>query len=300
VRYTTVVETAQAEAMMTSEVARPLDVVIAGAQKAGTTGLLRTLGTHPMVTTLSQQEATVFHQPAASWKAWCASYLDSAPKPDTLLVGKLATLMHFEDSVQRVRRYNPHVKLVVILRHPVDRILSLYRYAVGLGLESRPLEVALKDNRVERAREWRLRSYSGGSEYRTAIGILSRALPDAVVYVNYEELSSGATLRSVEEALGLTPGLSEPVRANESGASRSPLLARLITAGPAVALGRKLIPSQHRAKVRAGLEHVNRGALASTPQVLNDDTRRRLLERHAPDVEAASAVLGRDLPAWRV
>jgi len=235
VRYTTVVETAQAEAMMTSEVARPLDVVIAGAQKAGTTGLLRTLGTHPMVTTLSQQEATVFHQPAASWKAWCASYLDSAPKPDTLFVGKLATLMHFEDSVRRVRQNNPHVKLVVILRHPVDRILSLYRYAVGLGLESRPLEVALKDNRVERARNWRLRSCSGGSEYRTAIGILSRVFPGKVIYVNYEELSSNETLRSVEEALGLTPGLSEPVRANESGASRSPLLARLITAGPAVA-----------------------------------------------------------------
>lgn len=73
---------------MTSAVARPLDVIIVGARKAGTTGLLRTLGTQPKVTALSQQEATVFHDPAGSWKAWCASYLDPAPKPDTLFVGK--------------------------------------------------------------------------------------------------------------------------------------------------------------------------------------------------------------------
>ena len=215
-------------------------------------------------------------------------------------MGKLATLMHFEDSVRHVRQNNPYVTLVVILRHPVDRILSLYRYAVGLGLESRPLEVALKDNRVERARNWRLRSCSGGSEYRTAIGILSRVFPGKVIYVNYEELSSNETLRSMEEALGLIPGLSEPVRANESGSTRSPLLARLITAGPAMAVGRKLILSRHREKVRAGLERVNRCARASTAQVaLDDDTRRRLLERHAPDVDVASAVLGQDLPTWR-
>ena len=282
---------------------RTPDVVIVGAQKAATTGLLHTLGQHPAVITPRVHEATTLHLGPADWPGWLRSYepeLERVDKDQVVLV-KLATAMHFRDTLETIKALNADARVVGVLRHPVDRMLSLHRYATQQGLESRAPEEALRDDRVQRAAHWRLNTYSSGSRYASAISTIQEVFgPDQVVFVDYADASRPANLLALQGFLGLDPVLLRPVRANESREPRSGGVARATNAGLLRALGRLTVPARWRDGVRSSLQTWNASSAPPRQAVISTDFRTKLLERHSPDVDAAEDVLARSLPAWRM
>ena len=57
---------------------------------------------------------------------------------EKIIGGGNATLMYFPRAPERVLNYNPDIKLIAVLRNPIDRALSSYWYARKLGYEPRP------------------------------------------------------------------------------------------------------------------------------------------------------------------
>jgi hypothetical protein len=248
-------------------------------------------------------EATTLHVGPADWPDWVRSYepaLGTASEGRIVLV-KLATAMHFRDSLETIKALNADARVVGVLRHPVDRMLSLHRYATQHGLEQRSPEEALRDDVVQRAAHWRLNTYSGGSRYASAISMI-RAIfdPDHVIFIDYAEASEPASVLALESFMGIDRVPLLPVRANESRQPRSGTVARATNAGLLRALGRLTVPARWRDNVRSSLHRWNASSAAPGQAAISADLRTELLERHAADVHAAEAVLGRPLPSWRI
>jgi hypothetical protein len=280
---------------------RPPDVVIIGAQKAATTGLLATLAQHHRVRVPQAQEATVLHS-GERWESWVRDrepHLARVDADEVVLV-KLASAMYFEDTLRSIRQLNPAVKLIAVLRHPVDRMVSQYLYAVQHGLESRPMDEALGADVVQKDDEYRLRTYSAGSRYADAIGTIREFFdPAQVLYVDFATVSTPQTLAAIQEFIGIDPVVTEAIRANESRAPRSAAVARAERSTTLKTVGRTVVPARLRAPIRAALRSWNASPTAPEKPALPEGLRRGFVERHAPDTAAAEQVLGKELPAWR-
>jgi hypothetical protein len=275
--------------------------VIIGAQKAATTGLHRTLARHPHVVALRAQEAGVLHQGAECWEWWLRSREPEVyawPEGDLLLV-KLATAMYFSDTLATIQELNGQARAIAILRHPVDRMLSLHRYATQRGLETRSPEQALQSDVVERARDWRLRGYSEGSRYASAIDRVVAAFGRRALFVDYADLQSGACLPACQDFLGLPRREIRSVRANESHEPRSVTLARASASSGLQRIAGVAVPARWRAGLRIRFEEWNSTSRPPRQAPISPQLRSELLDRHLPDVVAAEQVIARKLPLWR-
>lgn len=133
--------------------------LIGGVQKAGTSALARYLAAHPQVRLPAQKEAHVFDAPDFD-EACSVAVLDGRYREhfqDDLagcLVGDATPIYLFHPRlVQRIARYNPAMRWIVLLRDPVDRAISHYRMESARGTESWPLWAAMLFER------WRLRGH---------------------------------------------------------------------------------------------------------------------------------------------
>lgn len=133
--------------------------LIGGVQKAGTTALARFLGAHPAVALPVGKEAHVFDDPAFD-EAWTAAAVDARYAPhfaaaDPACLHGDATpiyLLH-PRLLARIARYNPAMRWIVLLRHPVERAVSHYHMERQRGAERWPLWPALL------LESWRLRGH---------------------------------------------------------------------------------------------------------------------------------------------
>ncbi|MXY58302.1 MAG: glycosyltransferase [Gammaproteobacteria bacterium] len=135
---------------------RLVDFMIVGAQKSGTSALAHFLAQHPAVA-MASREGHVFDSPDYR-SDWTPEEIDAryarriARQPATVVCGESTPIYLFLPGVAaELRRYNPALKVIVILRDPVERALSHYAMERGRGDEQRPLWFALL------AERWRLR-----------------------------------------------------------------------------------------------------------------------------------------------
>lgn len=132
-------------------------LLVIGAQRSGTTYLHTALDAHPDIAMArpARPEPKVFCSEEATAKGlqW---YLDTwfrHARTGQLLGDKSTS--YLEDSAAPGRAAGmlgePHV--VAVLRDPVQRAISNWRFSTDNGLETRPLETALREN-LDAAHEW--------------------------------------------------------------------------------------------------------------------------------------------------
>lgn len=144
--------------------------VIGGAQKCGTSALASYLGEHPGLALPVDKEAHVFDDPNFD-ESWGAAEIDAryaahlaGAAPDALCGDATPIYLFHPRLIDRIARYNPAMRWIVLLRHPAERALSHYHMERARGAEHWPLWPALL------AERWRLRGheddYSNGSPLR--------------------------------------------------------------------------------------------------------------------------------------
>jgi hypothetical protein len=197
--------------------------VIGGVQKGGTTALARFVGAHPQVVLPRDKEAHVFDDPMFD-EGWGVAGIDRrygqhfAPGTEACLAGDATPIYLLHPRfVERIAAYNPAMKWVVILRHPLERALSQHHMERARGDERLPFWLALV---LER---WRLRghaddfalrsplrhqSYRLRGDYATQLDALYRHFPREQVLVLHNPALAAepeATMRHVWGFLGLAP-----------------------------------------------------------------------------------------------
>jgi Sulfotransferase domain len=149
--------------------ARPLpDFLIIGAQKAGTTSLYTCLRWHPAITGPIWKEVSYFDLHYARRVAWYrGNFPTNLPAPLSRRhsrvqrnVGEASPSYLFHPlAPERVAALIPNVRLIALLRNPIDRALSHYHHEVALRRERLPFEEALEQEEARTHREFeRIRS----------------------------------------------------------------------------------------------------------------------------------------------
>lgn len=117
--------------------------------KCGTTSLHRYLAGHPQIFVSEPKELRFFS--GENWDrgtGWYESNFTGVT--DEVAVGE-ASPTYSQATVYpgvpgRVAAYLPEVRLVYVVRHPIDRIRSMYLHRFGRGIEQRPIAEAVTED----------------------------------------------------------------------------------------------------------------------------------------------------------
>ena len=125
------------------------DFVIIGAQKAGTKSLHEYLIKHPEVRRARRKEVHYFDLNYSRGLNWYRSFFPlSFAHEKQFITGEASPYYLFHPHApQRVAVALPHVKIIVLLRNPIDRAFSHYQHNVKFGFEKGSFEDALARER---------------------------------------------------------------------------------------------------------------------------------------------------------
>ena len=128
--------------------------LIVGAQRCGTTSMSRTLGEHPAVfSAVLHEEVHFFDVSYRRGLAWYRSHFPLQAAARRAARGSGVTPVSFESSpyymfhplaAERIAGDLPGVRLLVLLRDPVERAYSGHAHEVAHGFETEPFEAALE------------------------------------------------------------------------------------------------------------------------------------------------------------
>lgn len=138
---------------LTQRFRRLPDAIIIGAQKAASTSLFNYLVQHPRVRPPSKKEIGYFDSRVHLGEAWYRRHFPLAwPLPGDPYLTLEASTGYFDHpkTAERIARTLPSVKLIALVRNPIDRAWSHYQHSVRLGKETAPFEqaLALEDERL--------------------------------------------------------------------------------------------------------------------------------------------------------
>lgn len=121
------------------------DIIIIGVRKGGTRALLEMLNLHDTIAT-AQSEVHFFNVDAHYQQGleWYTSQMPLA-RPDQLTVEKTPAYFTSIDTPERILHMNPSVRLLLIVRDPVDRVLSDYTQVFHNQLQKHKIPQTIED-----------------------------------------------------------------------------------------------------------------------------------------------------------
>src|SRR5438874_4830690 len=204
-----------------------LDFIIIGAQKAGTTSLFEYLRLHPEISLPASKEAPYFSHDSMYSRGWPAymrkiAFADPQRKWGTVTTrymaggvtgGAVNNNNYDERTVPlRIRERLPKVRLIAILRDPVERAVSHHRMVLMDGREQRSFDDAvgelLRPDMLERARRHprETTGYIVWGEYGRILAGYFDVFPREqilVVFTDELERAPAQLLRRVQEFIGV-------------------------------------------------------------------------------------------------
>src|SRR5207244_9507652 len=133
-----------------------LDFIIAGAQKSGTTALHYYLQKHPQITLGDQQEIHFFDNDElfAGPVDYELLHRHFPPvKKGTIAGDCTPSYLYHQPAMERIWNYNPHIKLIILLRNPIERAFAHWNMQRFKGREALDFLEAVKEEakRISRA-----------------------------------------------------------------------------------------------------------------------------------------------------
>jgi hypothetical protein len=271
------------------------DFVVAGAVKGGTTSLFYYLKPHPNVWMPQSKELHYFSNHFGRGPDWLRAQF--APADAAQVVGEMTPeYLEHPDAAQRMATVIPDAKIVVSLRHPVERAYSHYQMQrakfsaeeafadiVDLELTAGPQAIAEPH-----------RPYLRGGLYYEHLQRLTAHYPrSAVLVLLMDDLESdpAGVYRGLCAHIGIS---SDPLpdnlgrRYNRTMPVRSKLVRKVMV--------RYRLDKRLPKNIGQYLDYFNRDKGSYEP--LDPGMRQRLLDYYRDDTTALADWLGRDLSHW--
>lgn len=266
--------------------------------KAGTTSLFTYLRSHPDVFMPEDKEIHFF-----SWQnwdrgvAWYESLFQEGRGAAALGEASPGYTFHpfWPDVPERIARVVPDVRLVYLVRHPVDRIVSHYRQDVFAYGHRYPIEAVLEEDMP----------YLCVSRYALQIEQYLRYFGRSqLLLLTTDELRDRRreTVNRTLEFIGVDPGRMPSALEREYGSRggenlrRANRVAETVKASGLYRRVRRSIPEGLRDAAWRALSR--RAAPDESLTSMDDDLRAEVVERLRPDLRRLRTHMGDDFHCW--
>jgi hypothetical protein len=268
---------------------------VIGAMKSGTTSLYRAIAEHPSVFMSTPKELHYFVEDR-NWSRGVEWYAEQfAGANGATAVGEASvtyTQMPFRAGVpERMAALIPDARIIYLVRHPVERMLSHYRFNLGVGRETRPLLAAFD----------RRSNYRAFSQYATQLRYYLDHFPREQLLVLPAErffADPDDAVRRVWTHLGIDSGGIEvtPVRINATATMTAPVGAvRTLRNVKAADAALKLLPKSARKRIKRA---VPRKSLGEQHVELSAADRARLEDEFRSEVAAIAPYVDGPFDSW--
>jgi hypothetical protein len=275
----------------------PPTIIGIGAQKCASSWVHAALGAHPEIGVSDPKELDFFSYYFDRGYRWYETHFAHVA---ALPARFESSPSYFYDprSPDRVAAYAPGMKVLALLRDPVARAYSNHLHEIVKGhIAPCAFEAGLQNNP----------GYLDQGRYATHLGRWLDAFPEGAVKVMFAEQigqDPGAAAADLYRFIGVDDTFTSGVfgeRRNESDRARLPALRTGLRAGGDWLRRRGL--EEHLTKVKAwgpvaGALKANSVDIRQEIPPMTDDTRARLVEFFAPEIEALKARLPGQTPPW--
>jgi hypothetical protein len=289
-------------------VEKRIDVMLVGAQKAGTTSLLRYIGEHPECFSHPQKEFAYFMDPVEYEKGYpeaLKKYFSEQPvTPHSLLVAKSASLYTSEAAIKRLRDHNPNCKLIFILRNPIDRAYSSYLMEMNAG--EAYYDFGKVSDLIKQGSGWEYELLIEYGFYAKHLQTIYKYFsPDQVMVLLFDELKKDAKsiCQEVFKQLKITPDFSPQVEVVHNVTRKNRSIGFAVTVNKALHKNSKfrkllshLIPSYKAYRFGDFVRKLNKTKEGFQP--MDPNARKYLADFFKPYNQQLSQLINRDLSSW--
>lgn len=128
---------------------RRVSFLIVGAQKAGTSALFEYLREVPALQLPAVKEAHFFDDERVDWAAPDYAPYHALFEGDERLWGEATPIYcYWPEAAGRIRAYNPAMRLILLLRDPVERAWSHWKMEYARGAEAEPFAWCIREGRA--------------------------------------------------------------------------------------------------------------------------------------------------------
>lgn len=293
------------------------DFLIPGVGKSGTSSLYEYLRAHPEIYMTPRKEPGFFN-----WDG--EEFAQRGPVDERLYLAATRTIEEYqalflgrqgervageatpnylynERAAERAHRRYPDLKLVIILRDPVERLYSHYLHMRRMGDEPLSLTSALKAEPLRRARGYGPSyHYLSQGFYRAQIErFIGRFGRERTRVLLFDDLTRDpvSAVQSIYAFLGVDdrfiPPIGEAYNAFYEPRSRA-VDALVMGDGAMKRLAKAALPDALRARASAAIRALN----GAPKPGLDPSVREELKSLYRPEIEALERALDRDLSAW--
>jgi hypothetical protein len=277
------------------------NLIIIGAQKCGTSALHQYLGLHPDIFMSEEKELNFFLEDK-NWprgREWYESNFTVPAKIHGEASPDYTKYPKVQGVAARMHSLVPDAKLIYMVRHPIDRIVSQYIHDRGSGVETRSLSDALRGNGTVPMDSTRFIHRS--SYFMQLQQFLPYYPKDRVLVLTQEDLlrNREETLRAAFRFLGVNETFQSEAFSTlvheSAGKTARNRFGRALSMGRERGLLRRMPPG-----LRSRAEKLVKSLTLSKvekPQ-LDPGLRRELLRILEPDMNQFRAFTGRQFESW--
>ena len=290
--------------------------LLVGAAKSGTTSLFNYLTQHSDIYIPEVKECRFFSQLPKNYKGLGAEFFPNSGITDERVYFKLFCehedkvcgdmsndyLYYYEKSIKNIKKYlGNEIKIVIVLRNPIDRAYSNYMHHIRDGWENISFEQALDDEnrRIEENWGWSYHYVKTGMYYYQVKAYLDNFRQTKIYF--FEELKfKDSLLKDLYAFLEVrfTKELKDNKEYNVSGYPRNKLIHNLLNKDNAIKkiikpVVNSILPKGSIQKVVSNIQNKNLKKVS-----MKNDTRERLKNVFEDDIKKLSNLIEMDLSHW--
>ena len=292
--------------------------IIIGAAKSGTTSLYDYLGQHPQAYVTPTKETNFFalvdrqinYEPGSVRADYISSCIfrhedyqkQFAQVLDEIAIGESSPIyLYDEDAPKKIYSHLPEVKIIAILRNPVDRAYSNFIHHIREGLETTEdfkEALGLEEYRIKNNWWWGFH-YTKASFYYNQLKRYYDIFPkENMKILLYDDLveSPSRLCKNLFHFIGVNPKFSPDFSThyNSTGVPKNRhLYSFMVSKNPLKEGGKLLFPHKNRKQLFA---FVNKRNL--TRPSMPTEIREELISIFRYDIKLLEGLIERDLSAW--
>jgi len=293
------------------------DFIIPGAAKSGTTTLYQQLSAHPDIFFPKERKEPFYFSFGGEKPQYQDEQFNEIPIWDTdeylslyskadenHRCGDASTsyLYTHEASIANMKKlYGENlrsVKIIILLRNPIERAYSHYTYLIRNGFEKRPFAEAIAEKGIA---EWKKKrwgfDYLKYGEYSDGVKAFLAEFDNVEIFLTEDLKKSESVLGKVCDFLEISRMAdTREVVANPSGVPKNKMLVNALRKNKVFKTVGRILPEKTKLKAQAIRDNLMGKLLTKEP--MSAESRRFLVEHYSGEIKTLESLIHRDLSKW--